>query len=178
MYHLKLRKSLNTACAFNLGEAELRAFLEPWLRGQLVELGEREWNPAEARLTVLKGPRLAVQDLAMSRGWRNAERHGEDVTERMLAEAQAPAEPGSTSNAPGGPSMTSGPPAAAPPLDVAPGDSVGGSPEAQLGELLGTDAAALLQAWRLAAQRRPELSPSESLALAERTLGSLDAGSA
>ena len=41
---------------------------------------------------------------------------------------------------------------------------------------LGDDPAALLQAWRLAAERRPELAPSEALALAETTLQSLDAG--
>jgi len=46
--------------------------------------------------------------------------------------------------------------------------------EARLLPLLGPDPEALLQAWRLVAERRPELSPSESLALAEETLTSLE----
>jgi len=52
---------------------------------------------------------------------------------------------------------------------VAPADAGAG-----LQSLLGKDPDALLAAWRLAAERRPELSPSQALALAERTLSSLD----
>jgi hypothetical protein len=162
VYHLQLQKSLNTACAFNLGEAELSAILEPWSRGQPVELGERRWNPLESRLTVIEGPHLATQDLSMGRGWRAAERRGEDVTARMLARTNAPGRPSQAS-------VVQGAPAAAP------RDSVSGAPDAQLESLLGADPAALLTAWRLVAKRRPELSPSESLALAEQTLSSLDA---
>jgi hypothetical protein len=51
---------------------------------------------------------------------------------------------------------------------------VAGATDAELRSLLGPDPDALLAAWRLAARRRSELSPSESLALAERTLHSLD----
>jgi hypothetical protein len=51
---------------------------------------------------------------------------------------------------------------------------VAGATDAELRSLLGPDPDALLAAWRLAARRRSELSPSESLALAERTLRSLD----
>lgn len=166
MYHVQLQKSLNTACAFNLGEAELRAILEPWSRGQPIELGERRWNPVEARLTVIEGPHLAAQDLSMGRGWRAAERRGEDVTERVLAQAHAPGGQSPASAVPGAPV-------------AAPGNPTTGTPsDAQLEGLLGADPAALLEAWRLVAKRRPELSPSESLALAEQTLTSLDADSA
>jgi hypothetical protein len=141
VFHLELRQFPHNACAFNLTEAELSQILEPWSRDQWIELGERKWSPHQARLTVLEGPHLPVEDLAMGRGWRNAQHQSEDVTERVIARAQ------------------------------------GTDDDAELQPLLGPDPTALLQAWRLAAQRRPELSPSESLALAESTLHSLDSTS-
>jgi hypothetical protein len=163
VYHVQLRKSMHTACAFNLSDAELRAIVEPWALEQWIELGERKWNPNEARLTVLEGPQLAVESLAMGRGWSNAEREAEDVTARVLAQARA--------------SRASSASAASAPAAV-PADRSGASGpaplEAELRDLLGDDPATLLSAWRLTAGRRPELSPSESLALAERTLSSLD----
>jgi hypothetical protein len=141
VFHLELRQFPHNACAFNLTEAELSQILEPWSRDQWIELGERKWSPHQARLTVLEGPHLPVEDLAMGRGWRNAQHHSEDVTERVIARAQ------------------------------------GADEDVELQPLLGSDPTALLQAWRLAAERRPELSPSESLALAESTLHSLDSTS-
>jgi hypothetical protein len=141
VFHVELRQFPHTACAFNLSEAELSALVEPWLREQWIELGERKWNPHQARMTILEGPHLPVEDLAIGRGWRNAQHQSEDVTERVLARAW------------------------------------GGDADTELLSLLGDDPAALLAAWRLAAQRRPELAPSESLALAESTLRSLDLGS-
>jgi hypothetical protein len=154
MYHLELRQFPHNTCRFNLTEQELRAVVEPWAREKFVEVGERKWSPHQAKLTILEGPRLEVAQLSMGRGWRAAQRQSEDVTERLLAQAkQADGAAG------------------------AGGASAPGSPAPfaeQLLPLLGADPAALLQAWRLAAERRPELSPSESLALAESTLRSLD----
>jgi hypothetical protein len=141
MFHVELRQFPHNACAFNLTEAELSQIVEPWSRDQWIELGERKWSPHQARLTVLEGPHLPVEDLSMGRGWRNAQHQSEDVTERVLARTR------------------------------------GADDDAELQPLLGPDPAALLQAWRLAAERRPELSPSESLALAESTLHSLDSTS-
>ena len=143
MYHIELRQFPHNTCRFNLTERELRAVLEPWVREKFVTLGERKWSPHQAKLTILEGPRLEVQQLSMGRGWRAAQRQSEDVTERLLAAAAGAAAP------------------------------AGGFAE-QLLPLLGADPAALLQAWRLTAERRPELSPSESLALAEATLTSLE----
>ncbi|HYM45942.1 MAG TPA: hypothetical protein VES65_07250 [Solirubrobacteraceae bacterium] len=171
MFHLELRQFPHNACRFNLGEAELLALVESWAREQWVELGERKWSPHQARLTVLEGPRLAVQELSMGRGWRNAVRQGEDVTERVLTQAKASIA-GATSGGPGSREA-----ARAAPLESPTGPSddpaVADSPGAELLSLLGDDPGALLQAWRLAAQRRPELAPSECLALAEKTLRSL-----
>jgi hypothetical protein len=154
MYHLELRQFPHNTCRFNLTEQELRAVLEPWVREKFVEVGERKWSPHQAKLTILEGPRLEVQQLSMGRGWRAAQRQSEDVTERLLAQAKQ------ADDAAG-----------------AGGVSAPGSPAPfaeQLSHLLGADPAALLQAWRLVAERRPELSPSESLAVAEATLTSLE----
>jgi hypothetical protein len=72
MYHLELRQFPHNTCRFNLTEQELRAVLGPWAREKFVEVGERKWSPHQAKLTILEGPRLEVQQLAMGRGWRAA----------------------------------------------------------------------------------------------------------
>lgn len=138
MFHVELRQFPHNACAFNLSEDELlERVVGPWAAGEWVELGERKWSPHRAKLTVLEGPRLELADLAMGRGWRNAEHRGKDVTASVLAH-----------------SVSTG--------------------RAALESLLGAEPDALLAAWRLVAERRPDLAPSEALALAERTLGALD----
>jgi hypothetical protein len=184
VFHVELRQFPHTACAFNLSGEELLALVVPWSREQWVELGERKWSPHRARLTVLEGPHLPVEDLAMGRGWGNAQRRGRDVTERVIAQARA-SQQGGEAAASGGDVAASDPGGVAPggapaPVDVpvAAAAPAAGSPELELSPLLGSDPAALLQAWRLASERRPELAPSEALALAERTLRSLDASSA
>ena len=196
MYHVELRKFPNSACAFNLTEAELRKITEPWSQDRWIELGERKWNPYEAKLIVLEGPHLPVEDLAMGRGWSNAQRHGEDVTERVLAQAREPRPSAGGAEGSTGSTGSPGAPVTRPGRGEAPAgetsaDSIvpaGSAPsrsveaeveeeeeveEAELPSLLGSDPGALLAAWRLAAERRPELSPSQSLALAERTLSAM-----
>jgi hypothetical protein len=154
MFHVELRQFPHNVCRFNMTEAELATLVEPWAREQWVELGERKWSPHQARLTVLEGPHLPIEQLSMGRGWRNAQRQSEDVTERVLAQAATTSDTARTTAS-----------------DTA---RAGTTNDTELQSLLGPDPAALLQAWRLAAQRRPELSPSEALALAEATLRSLD----
>ncbi|MCW3065102.1 MAG: hypothetical protein JWN32_2274, partial [Solirubrobacterales bacterium] len=97
---------------------------------------------------------LAVEELTMGRGWRTAERRGEDVTERMLAAAKAAA-PAQERPSPG---------------SVAPGIADPLALGVQLASLLGKDAGRLLDAWRAVVARSAGLSPSESLALAEREI--------
>jgi hypothetical protein len=156
MYHIQLRQFPNNMCHFNMTERELLdAVVEGWARGQWIEVGERKWNPHQAKLTVLEGPEIPVEQLSVGRGWPKAQHEGEDVTERVLAQAKQASQP---EMAP----------------QTAPAPPAGGLTD-QLLALLGADPAALLAAWRLAAERRPELAPSESLALAEATLKSLDA---
>jgi hypothetical protein len=175
VFHLQLRQFPHNACRFNLTDAEMRELVEPWSRDEWIEEGERKWTPHQARLTVLEGPHLEVEDLAMGRGWRNAQHRSKDVTERVIAQALAsssvesqsvgtPAAPGSAGA--GGVLAGGG---------TASGERASAALDTKLGPLLGSDPAALLQAWRLVSQRRPELAPSETLALAESTLRSLDA---
>ncbi len=171
MYHVELRQFPHNFCRFNLSEQELReVVLDAWAREEWLEFGERKWNPHEASLTVLEGPPLALQELAMGRGWRNAQRRGEDVTERIvaarraaLAAERAPAAAGAGSAE----AMASASPAV---MGGGLGPAGAGSAQALAAELvalLGEDPASLIRAWQLALERHPDRSPSECLALAE-----------
>jgi hypothetical protein len=92
VFHVELRQFPHQARAFNLTRAELDArILSSWVAGRPVSLDDRRWSPERARLTVYEGPPLASDQLGMGRGWANVTREGEDVTERLLAEAAHPA---------------------------------------------------------------------------------------
>jgi hypothetical protein len=164
VYHVELRQFPHNHSRFNVTDGELRALVDPWVREQWVELGERKWNCNQARLTILEGPQLSVEKLAMARGWRTAQREGEDVTERVLEAAKSAI-------------------AQVPQMPASPGAPAGGGfgdPLAlavQIGSLLGADATRLLDAWRTAASASPGLAPSESLARAEQQLSSPAASS-
>ena len=160
MYHLELRQFPHNLCRFNLTEQELRAIVEPWTRDPWVELGERKWRPETAKLTVLEGPQIPLSQLSMGRGWRIVQRNGKDVTERVLAAAKQ--EPADVAGSPELPQQ-------APPDAALVADSLG----LELLALLGDGPAPLSQAWRLAAARFPERSPSECLAIAEAAAESL-----
>jgi hypothetical protein len=155
VYHLELRQFPHNVCRFNVSEQELAQIVGPWVREEWIEVEGRKWNANQARLTVLEGPELSLDQLKMGRGWSAAKRESADVTERVL---QAAAQ---TARAAPVPAVTVQAPAA-----QAPADAVG----PQLVELLGPDPAALLAAWRAVAAGVPGLSPSQSLARAERAL--------
>jgi hypothetical protein len=175
MYHVELHQFPHNMSRFNLTDAELAAIVQPWVREQAIDFGERKWSPHQARLTILEGARLPLEQLTMGRGWRAAQRQGEDVTERVLTAARATLVAAAPSPSPS-PDASLQPPAeplAAPPLFAS------GSPLAdplalgvQLASLLGEDPARLLAAWKEVAARSSGLAPSESLALAERQLRS------
>lgn len=59
--------------------------LDPWVRGEEFEFGERRWNPSRCDLQVVEGAKLRPDELSIGRGWHNAVRSGTDVTERLLA---------------------------------------------------------------------------------------------
>lgn len=167
-YHFELRQFPHNFCHFNLSAPELHdTIVGPWAREQWIELGERKWNPHQAKLTVLQGPHLPIDQLSMGRGWRNAQRTGRDVTERVLAAAKADAE------------ADTQPPQASPAGTSQPQD------ESLLADSLGLEllaqltagAISLRRAWEIAAARQPDRSAGQSLALAERAIASLLASS-
>jgi hypothetical protein len=173
VYHLQLRQFPHNLCRFNLTDAQLRPVVEPWANESWVELGERKWSPHQAKLTILEGPQMPVQQLSMGRGWRNAERRGRDVTEQVLAAARrAPAATPSASRAEPTPVA----------LSSAPGTAPGPSPDPTLlADSLALELLALVegapaplsQAWRLAQARLPVGAASDALALAEQAVESL-----
>jgi hypothetical protein len=175
VYHVELRQFPHVHRQFNLSEQELRALVMPWVYGQEIEVGERKWSIHRAKLIILEGPHLEIPELAMGRGWRAAQRHSQDVSERITAaarqeieSAQPAAAQAVSPSAPGAP-VASGAPAAGGVLSDPLALGV------QIASLLGSDPARLLEAWRAAAAGSPELGPSQSLALAERQLQPPDA---
>jgi hypothetical protein len=92
VFHAELRQFPHVARAFNLTLEELQArIVSPWVAGQMVDWGDRRWAPDRARLTIYEGPALRPDEIGMGRGWANATRAGEDVTARLLSEAERPA---------------------------------------------------------------------------------------
>jgi hypothetical protein len=182
MYHVELRHFPHNAWRFNLSEQDLAAIVQPWVREQVVDVGERKWSPHLAKLTILEGPKLDVTELSMGRGWRSAQRRSEDVTQRVLdatkqslqgaadmpAVAPAPLVP-APAEAPAEAPAAPGPAASEPAASAA--AAVRSDPVAlgvQLATLLGPDPVTLFEAWLVAAAGSPGLAPSDSLALAER----------
>ena len=172
MYHIRLQQFPHSTSRFNASEAQLRAIVEPWVRGQAIELGEYQWSPRDARLTILEGPEIPVGQLTMGRGWPTAERVGTDVTEQVLDAARQALFAGWSEGGKAGGQEPA----------QAPAGGAGGTVPAplndafalgmQMAALLGPDAMRLLDAWRAAAASSPGLAPSETLAQAEQAIRS------
>jgi hypothetical protein len=160
VYHLELRKFPHVVCRFNQSEAQLRALVIPWTRQEWIEEGERKWNVNEATLTILEGPKLSMPDLAMGKGWRNAQKRSQDVTERVLSAARKGGGqgPGQDAGALGG-------------------DLLADSLALELLALLDGAAVAPSRVWLMAQERLEQRggvsSAVDALALAERAVGSL-----
>jgi hypothetical protein len=172
VYHLELRQFPHVARRFNQSEQQVRALAEPWIGEQWIEEAERKWNMNEATLTILEGPELSMADLAMGRGWRSAQRRGEDVTERVLA-AFRKDDPGAGA----GRAPATGSRDRASAVSVA-----AGAPDlALLADSLGLELLGLLddrtvapaEVWRLAQQRLDARPLADALALADRAIRSL-----
>jgi hypothetical protein len=176
VYHLELRKFPHAAWRFNQSEQQVRAIVIPWSNEEWIEEGERKWNSNEATITVLEGPKLSLPELAMGRGWRNAQRGSEDVTERVLEAAKqrraAPAAPSAVATGLAG--------AEAGPTEAAAGEAatadsrlLADSLALELLGLLDAGPAQLSRVWALASERLGDASAAESLALAEHAVRSL-----
>lgn len=186
MYHLEIRQFPHNVCRFNLTERELLPIAVPWAREEWVELGERKWNVNQAKLTIIEGPQLSMPQLAMGRGWRNAQRQGQDVTERVLETLKQA--PGPSAQAAGTSAPVAQAAAEEPTARTATEDggeaaaSAGGRADLQLlADSLGLEILALLdegpvsphRVWRLAAARVSDRPAAESLALGEQAIRSL-----
>ena len=91
VHHVQIRRSFRRAWLFNLTEERLQAeVLEPWIAGRQLEVGDRRWEPRESDLRIIEGPELGAPDLSHGQGWNAAERSGEDVTRKLLADAPPP----------------------------------------------------------------------------------------
>jgi hypothetical protein len=190
MYHIELRQFPHNLCRFNLTDEQLQMIVLPWARGEWLDLGERKWTPHQAKLTILKGERMPVEQLSIGGGWRNARRQSEDVTTRVLAAAleagDIASNAGAVANRVGDAAVGTGavgmgdmearPRVRDASLDEASSnatlviDSLG--PE--LVRVLAEDSARLSLAWRAALEDSPGRSPSVCLALAEEAIRSAE----
>ena len=152
LFHLQLRRFPHSANAFNVSEARLHDVLLAWAAGRTVEVGERHWEPAQSTITILRGPQLSPDQLAMGRGWAAARRRSEDVTARMLARSseEAAQTPAGTRAAVAGDELAS-----------------------QLLALYAARALPLRDAWRMAGERRPDWYAGERLIAAEHAVRTL-----
>jgi hypothetical protein len=184
VYHVELRQFPHNVCHFNMTAAQLDAtVVDAWARDQWIELGDRKWSPHQARLTVIESPYIPVEELSMGRGWRTAQREGQDVTERVLAAAREKiahrAQASSLADSMSASAGRGHGDAAGTPLDrvadaeVPGADLLADSLGLELLGRLGAEAVPLDSAWALAGARHPEYTASECLALAERAVASL-----
>src|SRR5437660_10953882 len=89
MFHVELRQFPHVARTFNLTREELDGRItRRWVQGQLVEMDDRRWAPERAKIAIYEGRALAIEEIGLGRGWANATRTGEAVTDRVLAEAR------------------------------------------------------------------------------------------
>ncbi len=93
MFHIELRKFPHVARALNLTAAELHErIVGPWIRDEKIQLDDRRWLPAQAKLTIYEAPELPADQIGIGRGWANVTRSGEEVTDRVLADARGAAD--------------------------------------------------------------------------------------
>jgi hypothetical protein len=180
MFHIELRQSPHHLHRFNLQERELQTMvLEPWVRGASIQMGERIWDPSKASILVLEGPEIAVGRLTMGRGWAIAHREGTDVTaqaieavRRVLIEAAAEAAQASVAAG-----ISAAPASAGIALAtlVAPADAavLADALGLELLRGLGETPMSLPAAWRIAAERHPQLPIGAALDLARGAVASL-----
>ena len=70
MFHVELRQFPHVARAFNLTREQLdERFVRAWVSGVPVEHEDRRWAPDRARLAILEGPELRLDEIGMGRGW-------------------------------------------------------------------------------------------------------------
>jgi hypothetical protein len=183
MFHIELRQAPHRLHRFNLAERELRAtVLEPWVRGEQVELGERIWDPTAATILLLEGPEIPIGQLTMGRGWAAAVRDGVEVTtevmaavrDAMVADAAATVEAAMIADA-------ASPVSEGTIAQSAVSTQIGATDAAVLSDALGLELLrglgetpmSLASAWRVAAERHPQMPLGFALDLARGAVSSL-----
>ncbi len=185
-YHVEIRDFPRNANRFNMSGEEIGVVLLAWAQQRVFELGDQRWDPHTAEITVIEGPEIPIPSLSLGRGWTTAVREGQDVTARVIAEAREAIVDGSVARMAqeqeqeAEQSARASQAAEMAPLDEGSGEAALAAVEGsevdqlalgvELASLLGPDASRLLAAWREVGARASGLSPSESLALAERQL--------
>lgn len=182
MFHIELRQASHHLHRFNIGERELQStVLEPWVAGTPIEMGERVWDPSTGSIVVLEGPEIPIGRLTMGRGWAIAQREGTDVTAQAIAVVrQALAEATAQATVAGGATGGVGAGAAAPAgialaTQIAPADAavLADALGLELLRGLGETPMSLPAAWRVAAERHPQLPIGAVLDLARGAVASL-----
>jgi hypothetical protein len=183
MFHIELRQAPHRLHRFNLGEQELRAtVLEPWVRGEQIEQGDRIWDPTAATILLLEGPEIPIGQLTMGRGWAAAVRDGTDVTARVMTEvrdatvaaaaaaAEAAVVADASSSAPEGAIVQS---AASTQIAAADAAVLADALGLELLRGLGETPMSLASAWRVAVERHPQMPLGFALDLARGAVASL-----
>jgi hypothetical protein len=163
VYHVELRESFHNLCHFNLDSGALGAIVKAWTTDPWVEIEGRKWNTDRAKLKIIEGPELPLDQLTMGRGWRAASRIRSETSLPWRSAARASGQGASQEGAAQAVAQQAVPDAA---LEA---DSLG----LELLSLLADGPAPLYYAWRLAAKRFPERTAGEALMLAERSVESL-----
>jgi hypothetical protein len=161
-YHLELRQFPRNFTRFNLTGQEIGTIAWTWAQERMLTIDGEKWSPAEATIIIIEGPSIPIERLSLGRGWPTALREGEIVTDRVIAEAREAIRESFAAAGQGPQPASNGVPSSAGVDQLALGIELGG--------LLGPDAGRLLAAWKAVAAGSSGLSPSESLALAEREL--------
>jgi hypothetical protein len=92
VFHVEFRSGhFRSSRLFNLDQRELASrVVEPWRNGATIEIEARQWPLAETAITIIEAPRLRPEQLSLGRGWSEATRAGEDVTDHWLAAGREP----------------------------------------------------------------------------------------
>jgi hypothetical protein len=89
VFHVELRQFPHTARAFNLDRSELEVrFVAPWVKGEMIDHEDRRWPPERTRLKILEGPVVRLDELGLGRGWGQASKDSQDVTDAIVAAAE------------------------------------------------------------------------------------------
>lgn len=172
MFHAEIREGTQVIREFNLDERSLWVrYLAPLLGGKEFVREGHDWTPRKVRIKIIDGPQLRTDQISMGRGWSNAQRHGTDVTQAVLARAREFQELQSASraSAPAAPALAPAPAALRPSAASAPSEVL----QERLIGRLGAGPVNATQIAALADAAMPDADPSARRAACERVVWEL-----